>query len=459
MRFVPAVFLLLCAPLVAAQTAEPAAAVVASPDDGNWARAMDALVRGDLEAAAADLTKVEADGGESDGRRAEARDLLERIRLHRANRSAPAAVTTTPSASPTEKGDEAAAEDERGGRVVLLGTTTLAGLALWGWTLPTMFDIQNDRGFIGLYMVTAGASFGVPFLLTRRGPATWGMANMTWLGATRGALAGLAVETLIAATGGGKAGMAGGVFAGSVLGAAGAALLAREKQVTPGKAHFVGIGGDVGALTGLGVARLTGLDQMDKESNTRDSNFGFRMMAGFALGGGALGLVGGHLLSRGGDYTWGDAEVMRLPIAIGVTGAGMIMDWSGTDSSRAIVGALVAGGLGGAVVGRQLVRDRDYGVGQGFLMDLGTVAGALAAMGSVYLVTGSDRSETYLTSGFIGAAAVFSTLYLTLDAPAMRRMAAHLTPKDGRAVSRVSVLPYLGAGAGAARGLALAGSF
>ena len=183
------------------------------------------------------------------------------------------------------------------------------------------------------------------------------------------------------------------------------------------------------------------------------------MLAGFGLGGGVVGIMGGRVLGRHGAFTWGDAEALRLPIAIGVTGAAMVMDWAEVYSTRPVVGVLSLGGLAGAVLGERLVRERDFGVGQGFLLDLGTVAGALAAMGTVYLLTGSDNSKTYLTSGFIGAAAAFSTLYATLDAPAIRHLSARLHPseKDSLRVSLVPYLPY--SGAASTRGLALAGNF
>ena len=201
---------------------------------------------------------------------------------------------------------------------------------------------------------------------------------------------------------------------------------------------------------------MTGLDQLSEDSNTRDRDLGVRMMASFALGGGAAGILGGRFLGARGSFTWGDAEAMRLPIAIGVTGAAMVMRWADAESTRGVIGALTVGGLSGAVLRAHLVREKDFGVGQGFLLDLGTVAGALTAMGSVYLISGSDNDKTYLTSAFVGAAAAFSTLYATLEAPAVRRLSARLTP-SGKGPPRIALTPYLGAAS--TRGLALGGSF
>jgi hypothetical protein len=449
----------------AGQAPSLAAVTVAAPADVSWSRALDALVAGDLDAATAALVLVEADAASSPDRRSEARDLMQRIRKRRADAAATAPTTsptattapmTTTTTTPTTTTSDGEADD-RGGRTFLLGTTTLAGLGLWGWTLPMALDIQNDRGFIGLYMVTAGSSFVGPFLLTRKGPVTWGMANMGWLGASRGAVAGIGAGVLLAGVSDrSDQSLAGSALIGSLVLATAATLWGRDSEMSPGTAHATGIGGDVGALTGLAFAHLTGLDLRNRAEADRDQDQGGRMMAGSALVGGALGLLGGHFVASRRAFTWGDAEVMRLPIAIAVDGAAMVMDWSGTDSSRAIVGALTVAGLAGAVVGERLVRDKDYSVGQGFLLDLGTVAGALTAMGSVYLISGSNQSETYLTSSFVGATAAFSILYLTLDAPIPRALAARLTP-DGEPATGVALLPFVGSGF--ARGLALAGRF
>jgi len=235
-------------------------------------------------------------------------------------------------------------------------------------------------------------------------------------------------------------------------------LWGRSADMTAGTAHAIGLAGDIGALAGLAFANLTGLDQHDKseteQSNNKDQ--AARMLALCALGGGGLGYLGGHLWAADRGLTWGDVEAMRLPIAIGSAAGATIVDWTNTSSSRAYVSALLLGGVGGTVLGERLVREKDYAVGQGFLLDLGTFAGALASMGTVYLISGSDRSEVYLTSSVLGAAAGFTALYLTLDAPATRRLAARLTPR-GDTLSRVSLTPYLGANS--TRGLALAGAF
>jgi len=421
--------------------------------DATWARALDEVVAGDLEAALADCERLEGDEAAPAERRAAAHDLAERIRKRLAARplSAPEAAPSgagapapsgvvAPSGAPAEEGAD------RSGRAFLVGVSTALGLGLWGWSLPTALDIQNDRGYVGLYMVTAGAAFGGPFLLTRTHRATWGMGNMMWLGGTRGALGGVATAVLIGGTPSDGRAPAAGVFIGSTLGTAAGALWADRTDMAPGTAHVTGNGADVGVLAGLATNYLA------HENGSSD-----RAMAASALAGGLVGGVGGHLLARarGHAFTWGDAEVMRLPTALGLDAAATLAQWDGQDADRPFVAHLLVGGALGAAAGEWLVRERDYAVGQALILDLGTVAGALGAMGSFYLITGESSAKAFITSSLAGGTAVFTALYLTLDAPLARKAAAWIEPR-GATVRGLALLPWLDPRGG--HGLALGGA-
>lgn len=80
-----------------------------------------------------------------------------------------------------------AKSDRQEGRTALLVTSIAAGLILYGPGVPETLDIEDARATVGLFMVTAGSCFLVPYFVTSDLPVSWGMSNMVFHGATRGA--------------------------------------------------------------------------------------------------------------------------------------------------------------------------------------------------------------------------------------------------------------------------------
>lgn len=72
------------------------------------------------------------------------------------------------------------------GRYPLLATSTAAGLAFYGWGVPAMFDVDDTRGQVALYVLVSSASFFGPWLWSEGRPVTPGMASAAAWGGTRG---------------------------------------------------------------------------------------------------------------------------------------------------------------------------------------------------------------------------------------------------------------------------------
>ncbi len=49
---------------------------------------------------------------------------------------------------------------------------TILGLGFYGWAVPVGFDIDSDRGAVAAYLLTAGASFYLPYRITRNTSVT-----------------------------------------------------------------------------------------------------------------------------------------------------------------------------------------------------------------------------------------------------------------------------------------------
>jgi hypothetical protein len=326
--------------------------------------------------------------------------------------------------------------DQRG-RYLLLGQTTAAGALFYGWAVPYVLK-TNDAASAGLYLVTTSASFFLPFVLTQNQPVSYGMANLSRYGITRGAAHGLLLHNLLLQTGskqicefdvcyeeGGdhdrnRAALA---MLGSVAEGVGGYLWARGEEMNAGTASSIELGGDLGLLWGLGTAYLLGTDDI-----------GERTTAAVALPAAAAGLVLGHRLAARRDFVWGDVDVLYTAAALGAFVGGSAIALVDEDAERPIVTAAMLGGAAGVYVADRLVKDTDFTVGQSTLNRLGTLAGGLA--GASLGVMAQD-GKVALAGGAVGGVLGFAVTYRML-APAARNqrgeelssLKVHFTPSS-----------------------------
>ena len=86
--------------------------------------------------------------------------------------------------------------DQEGRPRMLLGSATL-GLGFYGWAVPYVFEVQDGSQAFGAYLLTAGASFFLPMMLTADAPVTVSDANLYWYGSTRGIVHGLLLNDAV----------------------------------------------------------------------------------------------------------------------------------------------------------------------------------------------------------------------------------------------------------------------
>jgi hypothetical protein len=424
--------------------------------------AFHALVAGDL--AQAELAfRAAAQLGGNLAARAVAESFATRVAALRAARAAGAAAPSPGRAAASSRPDSradvtAAAVVDNSGRVPLLLTTTALGIGLYGWSLPGMLSIhtnENPRTFVGLYMLSAASAFVVPFMLTRDRPISAGQANLAFYGGTRGAYLGVLTAAVLAGNVSPNtryAGFTGGLMGGSVVGLSAAAWFAGRTALTPGQAHTMSVFADFGTALGFGIGYLGGFT-----GGGATSDQVARRMAMMGLLGTGAGLFTGYQHGHWRDNTWGDAEVMRAAGFLGIFAAGALADQF-EPSGKEVVTTLLVGGLAGAVVGDRLVANADFTVAQAVVVDLATVAGAAGTAGLLYLFSPSDWSER----PFLIAAALGGTAALGISTWALRDNGGpSARAQDRRAASgfQYALLPMLGTGAGAVRGVTLAAGF
>lgn len=324
------------------------------------------------------------------------------------------------------------------GRYLLTGQTSLAGLTFYGWAIPQVLNVDGSAAF-GLYLLTAGASFFLPYALTEGQPVTFGMSNLSRYGVTRGILHGLLAHELVAGEGepptlscpqdalcydvnddGPERARTAMALLGSVAEGVGGYLWARNEEMTPGTANALATAGDFGLAYGIGTTILLNLEGDDGPG---------RLGAALGLTGAAGGVLVGRGLARERDYSWGDTDLIYT--------AGTLGAWSGLaslalvsddfESEEVAAGVAMLGSLAGLYLSDGLVRDTDFTVGQATLNRLGTVAGALAGA-SLGVTTESGRVA--IVGSAIGGILGYHGTYRTLAPQARGQSGDRLTGLD-----------------------------
>ena len=313
------------------------------------------------------------------------------------------------------------------GRGALVLFQTALGLGYYGWAVPKILNVHDTKGEVGLYMVTAAASFAVPYLLTRHADVSDADRRMVGYGGTRGLAFGLLVNNAVGqdrsyadydpdylryddvrnADDRRKQTLAVlGSVAGSVAGYYAAGALGDD----PARTEFVGVGGDYGAALAATAAYSFGW--YDGSTKAQRLDRGLLATAGFASG-----LATGAILSGRVPVTPGDTYVLRDAIVLGAQAGLPIGYWLRDregDSGRAIARAGAIGSLAGGALGLALIRGDDYSESDGLLLTAGQVAGGLFALGIVYLASTDIRAGTALSVSAAGSAAGFTLIRLAL---------------------------------------------
>ncbi len=393
--------------------------------------ALDAAVA-DCEAGRVAECLTELDGlsakAESPRVRAQARTIAARMRRTPAPAATPQArgMAAELPAEPTET------QRTEGGRALTLTTTTLLGLGLYGVTLPTVLHTQDDRALVGWYMLAAGASFGIPYALTRDG-STWGQANLGYYGGTRGALHGVYLAALLTDNKADTDLILGMASLFSIAEMSAAHIWAGRANLGPGEANAMGVGHDLGMFLGMTLWMVASGDSI------KDAQRGLPAML---LLGGAGGAFGGLNLARVDQLSWGDAEAIHATSLLGILAGGTVLGYIKSDDPGPVGVLLGIGALGGAWAGERLVHDRELSAGRGLMLDLGTLAGGLAGAGTAYLA-GADDYRPYLTGSLLGAVAGFALVFAGADDMPVLRKAASWLEERSDLLANLQVSPTL----------------
>ena len=304
------------------------------------------------------------------------------------------------------------------GRPWLMTSSAVLGLGFYGWALPYVLDVQDGSQVFGSYMLTAGASFFLPLMLTSNSPVTTAAAGLYWYGGSRGIAHGVLLADALDDTpedNRSQVALAMGLsLTESIVGYE----YARHGGVDGGTAQAIAIGGDFGFLWGYTVSDL--VSTVDQQSTSGQS--------AAMLAGSVAGMVGGRALATQRAYSFGDGTVVRTSGALGMLVGTAIADagtsdHNGSADSRTYSAGLLLGSLAGLATGDRLVEGRDFSGGDGVLMQLGSGLGVLMGLGVVALADpqGSDNSTVYWLGSAAGGVAGYAITYSGLSRRAVSR--------------------------------------
>ncbi len=293
---------------------------------------------------------------------------------------------------------------DQSGRTGLIVHQTLLGLGFYGWAVPSMLNIEQDRQTVAAYMLVGAAGFGLPFYLTRNRPVSTTQSMLTSYGSTRGLLYGMFVKNIFAPKADSDESRLGPLLLGSIAGSVSGFLIAGKTQRDIGSVESAGVMGDFGIGLGAATAHLADLWKYDSRKSAAHATM-------LAMAAGGLGL--GTWLSHRESYTRGDAYVLRMS---GLLGAQCLTPLaaaiSGKKEKSYTTGAVLGAALG-IGVGNRLLAKQNFTFSEGVLISCGHLAGGLLAGGLTYLLDTQDSYDevTYLSTTALGSLAGHVLLY------------------------------------------------
>jgi len=316
---------------------------------------------------------------------------------------------------------------DRSGRAGFVLGQTAVGLGYHGWAVPVMLDLDSGRGVVAAYLLTSGASFLVPWMVTANTSVSDAQRDAAFWGATRGIPYGLIVGDMVrperrvqdpdgyyyesdddALRTRLAFGSAVSVL-GSVLGYQAAGLADHD----PGTVALWSVAGDFGLAGAFGTSYALGLyegEECYRDVCYRDDFQSTRAGHAVTLGLGLASLYGAKLWGERERYTVGDARALR---SFGLLGAQALLplavelfDDEEGDGGRGVAGSAVLGGVGALYLGNRVLRNRSLSGGDGLLVLTGHLAGGLVAAGVTYLLDSGEDADpsVYLATTAAGSA-------------------------------------------------------
>jgi hypothetical protein len=292
---------------------------------------------------------------------------------------------------------------DHSGRAMFLTGTTMLSLGYYGWSVPYMLNTRDEIS-VGLYMITAGAGFFLPYSLTKESKITKGMANLSigaaTMGLAHGALLwdifGLSKETTTTDPYGYSTSDYNArslnlfMTVTSVSELLAGYFYAKNNNVSEGRANIINSSSIIGGLYGLGAGII--IKEPVDEWNTWT-------MSMPALVGTVGGAAFGNYLANQQHFAPGDATVMTQPGVIGGLAGGTLLAFIEPDDYRIALSTIMLSTALGFYVGNELIKGYDFSTSYASYISLGTFGGGLVGTGLAAIFLNDSDGKTVLRVG------------------------------------------------------------
>lgn len=292
---------------------------------------------------------------------------------------------------------------DQSGRLPLVVTSTILGLGFWGWALPTTFEVDDETLFTGLYLLTAGASFALPYYLTMNSEIPKAVGTYSSYGGLAGIAHGMFLFDFI---NGGISNASSNSVIGTILFSSISEMIinyiiAKNQNFTSGKASTMISTSVFGTFLGLAITDFLNLYDTP------------RLWSGVTLATTGLGYLAGDILTQKQSYSEGDATVLT---ASGLLGAALPISLIALTESSDSKTYSIAGSIGACVglwLGNYITSDVDFESSHGDYIFLGTLGGALIGAGIGVMITSGDKRNSIPLFTTAGGITGFSALYFS----------------------------------------------
>jgi hypothetical protein len=284
------------------------------------------------------------------------------------------------------------------GRGELLWWQIPLSLGWYGPAVVTIADPDNGSVSTGLYLISAAATYYIPFMLTKNSQITPAQAHTSIAYGFTGIFAGGALSALM-----GVEDNRG--FCGIMLGTS---ISGQVSGFSWGRKFTKPQAQTISQFSGFGMVDLplfTCVLAKDPDE---------KLISAAALAGVGGGTWLGHRLARGKDISDGEPAISETSGLVGMaTGAGLYITVAAKDSlgdldinGRAMCAVTLAGNIGGLYLGNRLSRGYRYTKGDGLIVEGATCGGTLLGAGIGFLAgqngSGADRARVVCGTATLG---------------------------------------------------------
>lgn len=271
---------------------------------------------------------------------------------------------------------------DQSGRTSLLVSTTLIGTYLYGSSVSTLIAGNTYDFNPGIYLLTAGSSFLIPYFITKNKEVTKAEAYTSFYGMSRGYFHGLLLPLLFSSDPDEKSVFGLGTAVSITEGILGYKW-AKKYDFSEGRSLAIGTFGDFGMAIGLGAGHLLGLYEGKSTTN---------FVALSILAGAGGGIYTGYRMSAKENYTTGDVVALQVAGSLGAYIPASLMYIAGIEEPKLYTLASLFGALSGLYLGDALAQKQEFSTRQGTLIGLSQFSGMLIGMGLGYLIDSSEKT-------------------------------------------------------------------